>query len=214
MLVQPYVENAIKHGLSHKQGDKKLIVTFAAGEERTLQVTIEDNGIGREASVIINQARHFFSSINGYENNRSKIAVTKRLCTATGRNFRFERGKGRGGGYPCNDLHTFRRLTMIQAIIIDNEKKCISLLQQLLQKSFSRGAGSSHRYQPGRRHPVDSPTRAVPAIYRYRNAEQEWLSGGRSHAGRAVRCYLHYRLSAVRHQRHSFCCTGLSIKTD
>ncbi len=57
MLVQPYVENAIKHGLSHKQGDKKLIVTFAAGEERTLQVTIEDNGIGREGSVIINQAR-------------------------------------------------------------------------------------------------------------------------------------------------------------
>jgi ligand-binding sensor domain-containing protein/two-component sensor histidine kinase len=57
MLVQPYVENAIKHGLSHKQGDKKLAIEYVDYSEDVLQVTITDNGIGRQQSAIINQNR-------------------------------------------------------------------------------------------------------------------------------------------------------------
>lgn len=49
MLIQPFVENAIWHGLMHKEGMRKLSVTFR--EEKNLMVcTIEDNGIGRQAS--------------------------------------------------------------------------------------------------------------------------------------------------------------------
>jgi len=46
MLAQPFVENAIKHGLLHKEGLKKLTITFNKNE--TLQCIIADNGIGRE----------------------------------------------------------------------------------------------------------------------------------------------------------------------
>jgi ligand-binding sensor domain-containing protein len=46
MLIQPFVENAFKHGLLHKTGEKRLKVLFTK-QEKHLQITIEDNGIGR-----------------------------------------------------------------------------------------------------------------------------------------------------------------------
>lgn len=50
MIVQPYVENAIKHGLLHKkEGNKKLWIRFRR-HAQFLQIEIEDNGIGRERS--------------------------------------------------------------------------------------------------------------------------------------------------------------------
>ncbi len=57
MLIQPYVENAIKHGLLHKQGEKQLLVHFKLENEETLLCTITDNGIGRKRSAEINQLR-------------------------------------------------------------------------------------------------------------------------------------------------------------
>jgi ligand-binding sensor domain-containing protein len=57
MLVQPFVENAIKHGLSHKEGDKHLSIIFSECTNDLLQVVVEDNGIGRQQSAIINQTR-------------------------------------------------------------------------------------------------------------------------------------------------------------
>lgn len=50
MLIQPYVENALKHGLLHKEQDKKITITFNKSKEHILSCTIIDNGIGREAS--------------------------------------------------------------------------------------------------------------------------------------------------------------------
>jgi LytS/YehU family sensor histidine kinase len=49
MLVQPYVENAIKHGLLHKKGEKKIKIEFVK-EEHAVVVFIDDNGIGRKKS--------------------------------------------------------------------------------------------------------------------------------------------------------------------
>lgn len=49
MLIQPYVENAILHGLSKKSGDGELLLRFYL-EDDLLKVLIEDNGIGYFAS--------------------------------------------------------------------------------------------------------------------------------------------------------------------
>ena len=52
MLIQPYVENAIKHGLMHKEGLKKLFIRFYK-KENFLVCEVEDNGIGRAKSAEI-----------------------------------------------------------------------------------------------------------------------------------------------------------------
>ncbi len=53
MLIQPFVENALWHGLRHKEGFKKLLISFSA-DDKIIYVTIEDNGIGREAAKAFN----------------------------------------------------------------------------------------------------------------------------------------------------------------
>jgi hypothetical protein len=58
MLIQPYVENSIKHGLFHMQGLKSLLLTIGKAEEQdVIEVVIDDNGIGRERSREINKNR-------------------------------------------------------------------------------------------------------------------------------------------------------------
>lgn len=56
MLIQPYVENAFKHGLRHKSGAKKLTLSIQKHREN-LEIVIADNGIGRIASAALNEER-------------------------------------------------------------------------------------------------------------------------------------------------------------
>lgn len=49
LIIQPYVENAIKHGLKNLKDPGKLIIKLEDGGEH-LNCFIEDNGIGREAA--------------------------------------------------------------------------------------------------------------------------------------------------------------------
>lgn len=56
MLIQPFVENSLKHGLLHKLGEKKLEIFLTM--EDVLVVNIKDNGIGRERSAVINTRQH------------------------------------------------------------------------------------------------------------------------------------------------------------
>ncbi len=50
MLLQPYVENAIWHGLLQKEGEKGRIDLILRRDNGSLICLIEDNGIGREAA--------------------------------------------------------------------------------------------------------------------------------------------------------------------
>lgn len=52
MLIQPFVENAIKHGLLHKKGPKHLSLRFVL--HGSLLCIVEDNGIGRKKADEIN----------------------------------------------------------------------------------------------------------------------------------------------------------------
>ncbi len=55
MLIQPFVENSIKHGLLHKSGIKKVEVNFELdSNEEYIICTIIDNGIGCDISAEIN----------------------------------------------------------------------------------------------------------------------------------------------------------------
>ena len=59
MLIQPYVENAIWHGLMHKKdnGLGKVEIVISKKEEN-LYCVIQDNGIGREKAEAIKAQKH------------------------------------------------------------------------------------------------------------------------------------------------------------
>ncbi|WP_445456987.1 histidine kinase [Flavobacterium sp. HNIBRBA15423] len=72
-LIQPFVENAIKHGLLHKEGKKKIIIHFSLESPIILKCEIIDNGIGRKASQEINKNRKHKSFATEASNNRLQL---------------------------------------------------------------------------------------------------------------------------------------------
>lgn len=78
MIVQPFVENAIKHGLLHKSGEKILKVCFSIQEEN-LHCTIEDNGVGREKSAEIKKRKSEHHTSFSVKSIRSRFDILKSL---------------------------------------------------------------------------------------------------------------------------------------
>ncbi len=73
MLIQPYVENAIKHGLWHRTDNKELRILFFEETDKLI-CEIEDTGIGITASKKINAGRKKHSSFSTTATeNRLKI---------------------------------------------------------------------------------------------------------------------------------------------
>ena len=58
MLIQPYVENAITHGLMHKENGKGYIKVELELQTDQILCTIEDNGIGRAKALEIKQQKN------------------------------------------------------------------------------------------------------------------------------------------------------------
>ncbi|NER15873.1 sensor histidine kinase [Spongiivirga citrea] len=54
LFLQPYIENAIWHGLSHKDGEKKLDLTIRQ-VDNNIELSLTDNGIGIMASSELNK---------------------------------------------------------------------------------------------------------------------------------------------------------------
>lgn len=51
MLIQPYIENSIKHGFTEKREDYKIEIVLTQLDEETLKCEVIDNGIGRKVSL-------------------------------------------------------------------------------------------------------------------------------------------------------------------
>ncbi|WP_420572074.1 histidine kinase [Kordia sp.] len=80
LFIQPYIENAIKHGLHHKIDNRKLEVTFKKENEQLL-CEITDNGIGREAAQKLkeNQAHYYKSFATRANTERVELINKDRL---------------------------------------------------------------------------------------------------------------------------------------
>jgi LytS/YehU family sensor histidine kinase len=72
MIVQPYVENSLWHGLSNKKADRRLRIRFGA-DEHMLTCEVEDNGVGRKKS---NELRNHFTNEH---NSKGQSITEKRL---------------------------------------------------------------------------------------------------------------------------------------
>ena len=67
MVIQPYVENAIKHGLLHKTGLRTLQLHFKLSEDdQALFVRIEDNGIGRDKAKALQKTHKNSTAYQSY----------------------------------------------------------------------------------------------------------------------------------------------------
>lgn len=72
-LLQPFVENAIKHGLLHQKGMKKIAVSFIKLSPYSIKCEIQDNGIGRTASAKLNEKRKHQSFATKASQNRLEL---------------------------------------------------------------------------------------------------------------------------------------------
>ena len=75
LILQPFVENAIWHGLSLKKDNKKLRIDIQKKEETHIQITIEDNGVGREKSALIKQKKLYKKESIGINLTKERLSV-------------------------------------------------------------------------------------------------------------------------------------------
>ena len=57
LILQPFLENALWHGLSLKEGSKTLKLSIRRNTETYIQIVIQDNGIGRVAAAQLKEDR-------------------------------------------------------------------------------------------------------------------------------------------------------------
>ena len=84
MMIQPFVENAIWHGLLEKEGEKTITLSFSLHETNYLQCVIEDNGTGRKIkmpnplgkkSQATNFVRHRLALLNKLHNLNCSLTI-------------------------------------------------------------------------------------------------------------------------------------------
>ncbi|HMJ47109.1 MAG TPA: histidine kinase, partial [Ferruginibacter sp.] len=63
LLIQPYVENAILHGLRHKSNGRGFLAVSFEENDSQLICIIDDNGVGRTASASLNSERRHHHSL-------------------------------------------------------------------------------------------------------------------------------------------------------
>ena len=74
MIIQPFVENAVKHGLLHQTGQKFLRVSFRE-EGNLLVIEVDDNGIGRKRSEELNRQRQERHQSFSVQANKKRIDI-------------------------------------------------------------------------------------------------------------------------------------------
>ena len=79
MLIQPYVENAITHGLMHKDNGKGYLKVDLQLEPQQILCTIEDNGIGRAKANEIKQQKERNHHSMGTTFTESRLKLVNEL---------------------------------------------------------------------------------------------------------------------------------------
>lgn len=79
MLIQPFVENSIKHGLLQKSGKGKLKINIYYSEKQVLTVEIEDNGIGMGKADSLMKQSHLLYISRGKELTLKRIKLLNEM---------------------------------------------------------------------------------------------------------------------------------------
>jgi len=79
MLLQPYVENAVWHGLRYKEEKGLLQINLKAHSDNELQIIIEDNGVGRAKSKALKTEHQKKQNSKGMGNIKKRIAILNEM---------------------------------------------------------------------------------------------------------------------------------------
>jgi ligand-binding sensor domain-containing protein len=79
MIIQPYVENAIWHGLLHKEGKGVLTIRFKQATTDLLKVEIEDDGIGRQKAAELKSKQLLKEKSYGLKITGDRIKIVNEL---------------------------------------------------------------------------------------------------------------------------------------
>ena len=75
MLLQPYIENAIWHGLRYKDGKGTLEIVIGVRDDTSLVVTIRDNGVGRKRSQELKTKNQLKQKSKGMSTIKKRISI-------------------------------------------------------------------------------------------------------------------------------------------
>jgi tetratricopeptide (TPR) repeat protein len=75
MLLQPYIENAIWHGLRYKKEKGNLEISMQKKNEDSILIKVKDNGVGRDKSREIKTAHQLKQKSKGISTIESRIAI-------------------------------------------------------------------------------------------------------------------------------------------
>ena len=78
MIIQPYVENAIWHGLVHKSGRGMLDITVTL-KGKTMTCTVTDNGIGRKKAIAIKEKKGQTHRSMGMKVTEGRIDLIRKI---------------------------------------------------------------------------------------------------------------------------------------
>lgn len=79
MLLQPYVENAVWHGLRYKTEKGLLSICFQKATSESIEITITDNGIGRKKSKELKTQNQKLQKSRGMGNIKKRIAILNKM---------------------------------------------------------------------------------------------------------------------------------------
>ncbi len=75
LLIQPYVENAIVHGLAHSEEKGLTLTVIATLEDEKIKYTVQDNGIGRNKAAAYNQHNKPYHKSVGLKITEERINI-------------------------------------------------------------------------------------------------------------------------------------------
>lgn len=75
MLLQPYIENAVWHGLRYKQTKGFLEISITQLNPDTIKITITDDGIGREKSKALKTEHQKKQNSKGMGNIKKRVSI-------------------------------------------------------------------------------------------------------------------------------------------
>jgi sensor histidine kinase YesM len=78
MLIQPYIENAIWHGLRYKE-EKGILNVRIFTENDLLYCTVKDNGIGRKKSAALKTDHQKTYQSTGIKNTKERIELLNKM---------------------------------------------------------------------------------------------------------------------------------------